>query len=111
MKKGLLERQIRHVLSTDLKSRDSDIRLTQMVWWNHYRSKLHQVNNRIMVDIADLFELPREDHVARIRRKIQNDNKEFLPTTPEIAKKRGMEEDEWRRYMKYPVAGEDHQTL
>lgn len=111
MKKGLLEKQIRHILATDEKSRNSDIRLTQMVWWNHHRSKLHQINGRVMVDVADLFTLPREDNIKRIRAKIQNDNKEFLPTDPAVAKKRGWQEDEWRKFLGYPVAGVDNQTL
>lgn len=111
MKKGLLEQQIRHTLSIDEKSRNSDIRLTQMIWWHHYRNRMKMIDGKVYVNVADLFELPREDNIKRIRAKIQNVNKEFLPTDPAIAKKRGWQEDEWRKFLGYSVAGEDNQTL
>jgi len=111
MSKGLLEKQIRHILATDEKSRNSDIRLTQMIWWNYYRKDLLETNNKVYVDISALYHLPREDNIKRIRAKIQNDLKEFLPTDASVAKKRGWQEDEWRRFLGYPVAGEDNQTL
>lgn len=111
MSKGLLEKQIRHILATDEKSRNSDIRLTQMIWWNYYRKDLLETNNKVYVDISALYHLPREDNIKRIRAKIQNDLKEFLPTDPKIAKKRGWQEDEWRKFLGYPVAGVDGQTL
>jgi hypothetical protein len=111
MKKGVLEQQIRHTLAMDEKSRNSDIRLTQMLWWNHYRSYMKMIDGKVYVNVANLFDLPREDNIKRIRAKIQNELKEFLPTDPSIAKKRGWQEDEWRKFLGYPVAGEDNQTL
>lgn len=111
MSKGKLEKQIRHTLEVDVKSRNSDIRLTQVLWWNHYREYMRNIDGKIYVNVADLFTLPREDNIKRIRAKIQNVQKEFLPTDPAIAKKRGWAEDEWRGYLGYPVAGVDNQTL
>lgn len=111
MSKGELERQVRHILSTDEKSRNSDIRLTQMIWWHFYRHKLQMIDGAVMVNIADLYTLPREDNVKRIRAKIQNDQKEYLPTEQSVAKKRGWNEDEWRNYLGYPIAGVDNQIL
>lgn len=107
----MLERQVRHILSTDEKSRNSDIRLTQMIWWHFYRSHMKQIDGKVYVNVADLFTLPREDNIKRIRAKIQNELKEFLPTDASVAKKRGWQEDEWRSYLGYPVAGVDGQTL
>lgn len=52
-----------------------------------------------------------KDTIKRIRAKIQNDLKEFLPTDASVAKKRGWQEDEWRKFLGYPVAGVDNQTL
>ena len=111
MKKGLLEKQIRHTLSIDEKSRNSDIRLTQMLWWHHYKNLTRMIDGKVYINIANLYNLPREDNIKRIRAKIQNDLKEYLPTDPKIAKKRGWQEDEWREYLGYPVAGVDNQTL
>lgn len=99
-------------MATDEKSRNSDIRLTQMIWWNYYKGSLLQhTDGKIYVNMADLYNLPREDNIKRIRAKIQNDLKEFLPTDPAIARKRGWQEDEWRKFLGYPVAGKDNQTL
>lgn len=111
MKKGQLDYQVRHTLEMDVKSRNSDIRLTQVLWWNHYRSYMKMIDGKVYVNVAHLYDLPREDNIKRIRAKIQNDLKEFLPTDPAIAKKRGWKEDEWREYLGYPVAGVDSQTL
>lgn len=107
----MLEKQVRHILSTDEKSRNSDIRLTQMIWWHFYRSQMKMLDGKVYVNVADLFRLPREDNIKRIRAKIQNDLKEFLPTDASVAKKRGWQEDEWRKFLGYPVAGVDNQTL
>jgi len=107
----MLEKQIRHILSTDEKSRNSDIRLTQVLWWNHYRAYMKMIDGKVYVNVAHLYDLPREDNIKRIRAKIQNDLKEYLPTDAKVAKKRGWEEDKWREYLGYPVAGVDSQTL
>lgn len=111
MKKGTLDRQVRHTLEVDPKSRNSDIRLTQVLWWNHYRSFMKMIDGKVYVNVAHLYDLPREDNIKRIRAKIQNVEKLYLPTDPAIAKKRGWQEDEWRGYLGYPIAGEDNQTL
>ena len=103
MKKLTLEKQVRHVLEMDEQSRNSDIRLTQVIWWTYYRKDLLQTKGGVYVKIDKLFELPREDNVKRIRAKIQNVHHEFLPTSPEVAKKRGWEIDEWRQYLGYPT--------
>lgn len=102
-KKGTLEKQIRAVLKADEKSRNSDIRLTQMVWWKFYHYSLTKSGGKVYIEINKLFDLPREDNIKRIRAKIQNDMHEYLPTDPEVAKKRGWEIDEWREYLGYPT--------
>ena len=111
MKKGTLEKQIRRVLMEDEASRNSDIRLTQVVWFKFYQDKLRYVNEEWTVSLKNLFDLPRGDNIKRIRAKIQNDQKEYLPTDKAIAKKRGWQEDSWRSYLGYGVAGIDNQTL
>lgn len=96
-----LDYKVRAVLASDEKSRNSDIRLTQMVWWKYYRGSLIERDGRVYVDVAKLFDLPREDNIKRIRAKIQNVEKKFLPTDPEVAKKRGWEIESWREYLGY----------
>lgn len=96
-----LDHKVRVILQEDEKSRNSDIRLTQMLWWKFYKHSLLQQNGTVYVDIKKLFDLPREDNIKRIRAKIQNVEKKWLPTDPEVAKKRGWEIDEWRGYLGY----------
>lgn len=102
-KRGELEKQIRYVLENDEQSRNSDIRLTQMVWWRYHNRSMRTIDGKVYVEIKELFTLPREDHIKRIRAKIQNDMKEFLPTDPKVAEKRGWEIEDWRRYLGYPA--------
>ena len=98
-----VDAKVRNVLQADVKSRNSDIRLTQMVWWRYHRSSLIDQNGKVYVALNRLFDLPREDHIKRVRAKIQNVEHLFLPTDPEVAKRRGWEIEEWREYLGYPV--------
>ena len=102
-KQESLEKKIRKVLEVDTESRNSDIRLTQMVWWTSYRSHLRMIDGKPYIEMKELFTLPREDNIKRVRAKIQNVDKEFLPTDPKVAEKRGWEIDEWREYLGYPT--------
>lgn len=101
MKRGVLEQQIIKVLESDPQSRNSDIRLTQLVWGRFYNDLLTVIEGETYVDLNSLFELPREDNIKRIRAKIQNVTKKYLPTDPAVAQKRGWEEQEWREYLGY----------
>lgn len=94
-----LDNRVRTVLADDEPSRNSDIRLTQMIWWKYHRHSLLEQNGTVYVDMKKLFDLPREDNIKRIRAKIQNVEKKFLPTNAEVAKKRGWQIEEWREYL------------
>lgn len=106
MTKGTLEKQIRAVLALDEQSRNSDIRLTQLIWWKYYRSDIEMVNGKPYVSMMSMFKLPREDNIKRIRAKIQNDQHQFLPTSAEVAKKRSWNIEEWRTYLGYENKGD-----
>lgn len=106
-----LDFQVRTVLQKDERSRNSDIRLMQILWYFYYRDKLVEIDGKWFVALETLYDLPREDNIKRIRAKIQNEERLYLPTDPAIAKKRGWLEDEWRGYIGASVAGVDGQTL
>lgn len=102
MKKGQLEKQIRTVLQQDEQSRNSDIRLTQMIWWTFHRSSIQVIDGKPFVNMQDLYKLPREDNIKRIRAKIQNELHQFVPTDEKVALKRGFTNvAEWREYLGY----------
>lgn len=106
-----LDKKVRYCLDKDEASRNSDIRLTQVIWWTFYRESLKEIDGVYFVSLGKLFDLPREDNIKRIRAKIQNEERKYLPTDPKIAKKRGWNEDEWRSYLGAPLAGVDNQYL
>lgn len=103
MSKLTMEKKIRAILASDEASRNSDIRLTQLYWWKHYREHMGIINGKAYVLLADLNKIPSQDGIKRIRAKIQNDHKEYLPTDKAVAIKRGMNETEWRQYLNYPT--------
>lgn len=100
-----LYEKVLEILKDNPESRNSDIRLTMDVWIRYHDSRLFEHDEKRAVYLKDLYDLPREDHVKRIRAKIQNDEKKYPPTQWEIAKRRGFLEDEWRVLMGYASKG------
>lgn len=94
-----LDKKVRAVLKTDERSRDSDVRLTQVVWYTYYKSHFKMVDGEWYINVNAMYDLPREDNIKRIRAKIQNVEKLYLPTDIDVAKKRGWNEQEWRSYL------------
>lgn len=100
MKLKRLRRQIEIVLKEEPYTRDSDIALTIRVWQRFYK-----VRGTIKLD--QLYDLPREDNVKRIRAKFCQRRKPWAyPTKLEIAKKRFINEEEWRQMLSYPAGTE-----
>lgn len=94
--KAMVEEVLRDIPAT----RDSDIKLTIEVWRRFFPEKVQfDREGRHYVFLTDLYTLPREDNVKRIRAMFQNDpdNPQYPPTTLEVALERGMEEQHWRR--------------
>jgi hypothetical protein len=107
-----LKDQIEYCLKHNEATRNSDITLTIAVWEQFYPDSLVTARNGSKAIYLDtLFNLPREDNVKRVRAKLQNEDHLYLPTDPAVHKKRGINEDVWRGYLGYPVAGVDNQTL
>ena len=106
-----LKEKVKHCLEIDQESRNSDIRLTQMVWWEYHRGKIADLpDGTKAIRIKDLFDLPREDHISRVRRSVQEDAikkvvkglshyKIYLPTDINVANQRKMNEINWREYL------------
>lgn len=88
--------QIRYVLMHNLPARDDDLILTMFIWKIFYpRLVFSDDEGNPYVKFKDLGSLPREDHVKRIRAKIQNEEGIFLPTNIEVARKRRIAENTW----------------
>ena len=96
-----LDGQVRYILRADKESRNSDITLTIALWRKFYPEAIKLENGQLYIAVHDLFNLPREDNIKRVRAKIQNVEKLYIPTDPDIAEKRGWELESWREYLGY----------
>jgi len=96
-----LKLKVLHCLAQDEKSRNSDIRLFNNILLIFYKEFIKTVDGKDSVELSDLYQLPHQDNVKRIRAKIQNEDKKFLPTSIEVAKKRGWLEEDWRKLLGY----------
>jgi hypothetical protein len=96
-----LRKKVLHCLEKHQLTRDDDLLLTQTIWMEFHMNKLKYSDEYgdYFVSMKSLRELPREDHVSRVRRKIQNEELMYLPTRRDVAKKRGIAEDKWREYV------------
>ena len=89
-----------NVLKNYPETRNSDITLMIKIWEVYYPSRVRKAQNgQLGVYLSDLYELPREDNIKRIRAHFQNDLNRYLPTDPAVVKQRRINEVKWREYM------------
>ena len=103
-----LKHKVEHCLKKYPETRNSDIKLTNSIWVEYYYTRLiKDEKGNLAVKLLDLYDLPREDNVKRIRAKIQNEENRLLPTSKKVAKQRRINEDKWRAYMGFdnPATG------
>lgn len=81
-------------------TRNSDIKLTNKIWIEFYPEYIKRENNRYCVDLLDLYLLPKEDTVKRIRANFNAKGK-YLPDDPEIRRQRQISEEQWRLSLGY----------
>lgn len=85
-----LRKQVETVMRENPKTRDDDKLLTVAVWMKYYLPPY-----RTVVNLTEIMELPSQASIKRVRAKIQNVAKEYLPTTAEVAKIRKISEEAW----------------
>lgn len=99
-----LKQAIHDILRDVPETRNSDITLMLEVWRRYYPTRIKRGSTgEEGVWLKDLYDLPREDNIKRVRAYWQNTKKMYLPTEWLIAKARGIEQDEWRVAMGYPT--------
>lgn len=83
-------------------TRNSDITLMLAVWRRYYPQRIKTgKTGEEGIWLKDLYDLPREDNVKRIRALLNSEGK-YYPTDWEVAKARGIKEDDWRGQLGYP---------
>ncbi len=95
-----LQDKIEYCLQKYPESRNSDIKLTNSIWFEFHSHKLFKdEQGDLTVKLKNLYDLPREDNIKRIRAKVQNTEHKFLPTLEKIRKQRKILEIWWHREM------------
>ena len=101
MKIGHLKNQVLTILQEVPETRNSDTTLTIEIWKRFYSQFIKKgANGNLGVWLEDLYKLPDQDDIKRLRAKIQNEEKHYLPTKWEVAKKRHFLEQEWREFIR-----------
>ena len=90
-----LKSRIEYVLRREEGTRNCDIFLMIILWKVFY----NVWGDTLLIE--KLYTLPTHESIKRIRSKIQNEEHKYLPTTKEIAIKRGWLEEEWRSFLGY----------
>ena len=99
--KGLKEKVLT-ILEKYPETRNSDIKLTNAIWFEYYKEFLVALpNGEAGVSLLNIYELPHQDNIKRLRAHIQNKKKMFLPTSLEVAKQRKWLEEDWRSHLGY----------
>ena len=90
-------------LKNEEETRNSDIKLTIAIWRKFYPNYVLDTSqgDKSGIFLDALFILPREDNIKRIRAKIQNEENKYLPTDPNVRRKRKISEDAWYDYLGY----------
>ena len=91
-----LKQKVMYCLQKYPETRNSDIKLTNSIWYEFHNNKIKRIDDKNYVALTDLYDLPREDNVKRVRAKIQNEEGKYLPTEEEVLKQRKILEKRWR---------------
>jgi len=95
-----LKGKVWHVLEKYPSSRNSDTLLTNLIWGLFYEKYLIKLpDGKVAILLENLYELPTQDDIKRIRAHIQNKMHRFPPTNWEVAKKRKWLEEKWRKLL------------
>jgi len=99
-----LKKKVEKILEDFPETRNSDTLLTVTLWEQFYNHLLTRDQNNIKyISLKNVLEVPTQDSISRVRQKIQNEDKLYLPTSWEVARQRKILEDEWRVALGYPV--------
>lgn len=103
MKKTAIKEMVEACLRNIPETRNSDVTLMIAVWKRYFPQRISTVQNgQLGVALSDLYDLPREDNIKRIRATFNHEGK-YYPTDWKVAKARGIKEDEWRVELGYPA--------
>jgi len=102
-----LKKEILSCLQQYLSARNDDKTLTYAVWVNFYNDIVFRLpadqngKEEWAIRLNDLYKLPSQDAIKRIRASIQNNKTkpQYPPTDLAVAIKRGWQEEDWRNFL------------
>lgn len=98
-----LVKQVQSILRDIPQARNSDITLMTELWRRYYPEYIFTESDIDCIALVNLFNLPREDNIKRIRAKIQNEERRFLPTEPMVFVERAKLSREWKKFLGYKI--------
>jgi hypothetical protein len=73
-----LKKKVLDVLSRYPEARDNDVKLCNALWYEYYNNFLRRnEDGDLYIRLKDMYEVPLQDDIIRLRRVIQNDEKKF----------------------------------
>jgi len=94
-----LKEKVKFILEKHPDSRNSDIKLWQLLIWEFYNSKIvESKDGDKAIKMKELFDLPRFSDCQRYRAN-ENAKHIFLPTSEEVLKQRKINEFWWHTDM------------
>lgn len=79
-------------------TRNCDTKLTNAIWVEFYPSKLRNVEGEWLLPLLSRYDMPSQDAVSRIRRKIQESG-QYIPTDDKVLLKRRIRAEQVKGYM------------
>lgn len=92
-----LVEKVEKILETYPNTRDSDTKLTIMVWWQNNQNKLKIVEGIQYVALKDILDMESAESIGRARRKIQEEGRWL--SSEQVALERAKREEEMRQNM------------
>lgn len=82
---------VKEILKEDIRARNSDLWLCLQVW-------IKKQNIKLLIPQNQIKDMITPETITRVRRKIQNDDNEFLPTNPQVLIHRQFKEAVLKRF-------------
>lgn len=90
------KQRVRYLLAKHPKARDSDGTLIAHYILRYHPSLVENKDTVPTLPLKNIKHLPPFENIRRSRQLIQNVDGQYLPTSIEIAKARGIKEENWR---------------
>jgi hypothetical protein len=91
--------RVGYLLSQHEKARNSDSWLICKYWATFYPQKItRDEKGRAMIYLDEMVDVQSSESIRRTRQKIQNEEKMWMPTDPEVRKQRGISEEVYKEW-------------